>query len=324
MTLHQTTPEEGEVAAWREYKACPTQAGRDSLVSRYEKLVRSVVTSLNPPQHQYDDFLQVGFIALIKAIDRYNPDRGAKFSTYAVPTIAGEIRRYKRDKLRAVKDRMAHEASPAYYRAERCFTFAYGDPPQDDTQLARFLGCSVEAVRAARQAGFSIEAYSLDTITEDLEGDGLPQLERIADTLPDPYECVENLAVKIALERLPDKRLGTILKLRFYQGLSQKEVGQRLKISQMHVSRLEREAIQQLREYFGVKPVEPITSESRRKTSPGFTRNVHLKEFIEAVKATEQRYGKTLERPTVVLGRREQTYAEHPRWQPRCRQLDQG
>lgn len=294
-----------EVGLWQEYVARPTREKRDALVHKHEGLLRKIVTSLNPPPNQYDDYLQVGFIGLINAIDRYDPRFGTKFSTFATPTIAGEIRRYKRDCISVMKDRRGSEAIPAYFRAIDYFSIEYGRHPANDTELTAFLGCSIEALSTVAEfVNLSQGMISLDTPASDLDLIRTPLHEFIADETPDPYQGTEGLALRIAIDLLPNDRLRRLIKWRFYQGLSQTEVGELLGISQMHVSRLQREAILWLRTYFGVDELA-VPELDDDKPSPVITpSHQYIKEFFIAVEEKERQLGMKARRAAVAPGRR--------------------
>lgn len=292
-----------EATLWRDYFAFPTQKNRDALVYNYEGLVRAIATNLNPPPNQFDDYVQVGFIGLINAIDRFDPKFGTKFSSFAAPTIIGEIRRYRRDFLDTIRDRKGVDAIPLYYRAVSCFYKVYGRNPENDTELATFLGCSAEAVCVVREIGIHRNLASIDAPTSDHDEDRGFLLDLIADGTPDPYQQTEDLAMRIAIDSLPDDRQRLLIKWYFYQELSQHQISALLGISQNHVSRLQRKAIKWLREHFGVNELDaPIQNEGEHAAK--FTsRHQYISEFVLAVKQKEQELCSKTSQATVALGK---------------------
>jgi RNA polymerase sigma-B factor len=222
-------------------------AARDSLIRIHENLVRFLAAKFANRGEPLEDLIQVGMIGLINAVDRFEPDRGIKFSTYATPTIVGEIKRHFRDRSWYMKvPRWLQELNQHVVRANDVLAQTYGRSPTI-AEIAEHVGCSEEDALNAMELGNAYETISLDT-TLGVEGDAPLTL---SDSIGGEDLQLEQLSayddLKEAMEKL-DRRERMILHLRFYHELSQTEVARRLHISQMHVSRLQNRALRRLRE----------------------------------------------------------------------------
>ncbi|HZR53841.1 MAG TPA: SigB/SigF/SigG family RNA polymerase sigma factor [Streptosporangiaceae bacterium] len=211
------------------------------LVDRYSALVRACVRRYRNSPEPAEDLMQVGYVGLLKAINNFDPAFGNGLSAYAEPCISGEIKRHFRDKRWQVRvSRQAQELLLAIRTADEQLTQQLGRSP-DDRELARRLGVTVADVLDARQADLVFSAYSLDAPLSDGDEPAL-----LADVLGEDDEAVEHAldieAVHVHLDELP-VREQRILMMRFYGNLTQGEIGDRLGISQMHVSRLLRRAL---------------------------------------------------------------------------------
>ena len=182
---------------------------------------------------------------MLKAIDRFDPDRGAKFTSFAAPTILGELKRHFRDKGWAVHvPRDLQERALAVNRETETLSKELGRSPKP-REVAQSLRCGVEEVLEAQQAADSYEAASLDapTVREDDEGASLVDL--LGDDDPS-YDLVQDRdAIATTWKELPDIER-QVLELRFTHALTQREIGDRIGHSQMHVSRLLRRALNRL------------------------------------------------------------------------------
>ena len=252
--LSQTThPEAGDHAAARElerallirYHRDGNLAARDELVERCLPLARELARRYIYTDEPFDDLLQVASLALIKAIDRFDPDRGSKFASFAAPTILGELKRHFRDKgwsLHVPRD--LQERALAVGREAEALSKRLGRSPKP-REVARALGCSVEQVLEAQQAAASYEATSLDTPTT-RDDDDAPSLIDLLGGEDSGYELVEDRdEIASAWQRLPEMER-SVLELRFVHDLTQREIGERIGHSQMHVSRLLRRALSRL------------------------------------------------------------------------------
>ena len=221
------------------------EEARNQLVMGNLRLVLSVVSRFNPKNESVDDLFQVGCIGLIKAIDNFNLEMEVKFSTYAVPMIIGEVRRYQRDNnavrvSRGVRD-LAYKALQAKERICK-------DMQRDATitEIATELGVS------EREVGDAIEAIAQPiSLFDSVYGDGedtVYVIDKLADEDESDDIWVENITLREAMKRLSPREMG-IIDRRFYKGRTQMEIADEIGISQAQVSRLEKAAIDKLRRY---------------------------------------------------------------------------
>ena len=218
---------------------------REALVMGNLRLVLSVIGRFNPKREGVDDLFQVGVVGLIKAIDNFNLDMDVRFSTYAVPMIIGEVRRYQRDNnsvrvSRGMRD-LAYKALQTKEEISRCEQREAGV-----AEIAKRLGVSEKAVGEAMEA--IVEPISLfDSVYGDGE-DTVYVIDKLADESESDEAWVENISLKEALKKL-NSREKNIIERRFYKGRTQMEIAEEIGISQAQVSRLEKGAIDKLRKY---------------------------------------------------------------------------
>ena len=231
---------------WRETR---DQAAREELVHRFLPLAQHLARRYGGGREPLDDLVQVASMGLVKAVDRFDPDRGVAFSSFAVPTILGELRRHLRDTGWAVRvPRSVQERVLDVTAAIDRLSSVLGRSPSS-SDVADELGITTEEVLEAREAGVALEALSLDAPrrTSDKESEG----ETRSDALGADDERLElvELGATIAptLEQL-SARDREILHLRFVEDMTQSEIASRIGVSQMHVSRLLRRALARLRE----------------------------------------------------------------------------
>ena len=246
-------PGHGERAAARaaeqwlllRYHRCGDPAARDELVERFLPFARDLALRYAYMDQPLDDLMQVASLGLIKAIDRFDPDNGAKFTTYAAPTIVGELKRHFRDKGWALRvPRELQERALAVGRVTEELSKQIGRSPRP-REVAQALGCRVEQVLEAQEAAASYEAASLDapTVRDDDAAAALVDLMGAEDPA---YELVEDRdAIASSWRALPEVEC-KVLELRFMSDLTQREIGERMGYSQMHVSRLLRRALNHL------------------------------------------------------------------------------
>jgi RNA polymerase sigma-B factor len=223
------------------------RAAREALVERFLPLARQLARRYQRGSEPLDDLIQVASLGLLKAIDRFEPDRPTAFSSFAVPTILGELKRHFRDRGWSVRvPRDLQELAVRVERVGEDLTRALGRAPTPG-EIAEHVGVTTEHVLEAREAAGAYRAISLDRPRDDDdEGDG-----GIADAMgvEDPgFGIAEDAAT---VERLMDvlgEREREVLRLRFVEDLTQSEIGARVGVSQMHVSRLLRQAVERLRE----------------------------------------------------------------------------
>jgi RNA polymerase sigma-B factor len=225
---------------------------REQLVRTYLPLARTIARRYESPRVPLEDLVQVAAIGLMKAIDRYDPERGIAFSSYAVPTMVGEVQRHFRDHTWGVRPpRELQERAQRVLTANRELGAELGRPPSVG-ELAARLQLSLEDVVDALQACQARDITSLDRPrTADDDHDGT-----FGDLMggEDPeYALVEQrVTADRLMEAVLDDREREILRLRFQEDLTQSEIGERIGCSQMHVSRLVRGAIGKLSDAAGV------------------------------------------------------------------------
>lgn len=220
---------------------------REQLITAHLGLVSRLARRVTRNEEQLDDLMQVGYIGLIKAIDRFDPAKGNKFSTYAIPTITGEIRRYLRDRGSIIRiPRHIQELRIAVEKTHQLLTQQLTRAPADE-EVATELGIDAETVRKVRSLSF-YDLVSLDRELQELEEQEVSSLGTLFGQLDEELERSEDRAIiRRALEKLTPRQRA-ILHLLFYEDLSQAEIGELLNISQMQVSRLRRDALHILRD----------------------------------------------------------------------------
>jgi RNA polymerase sigma-B factor len=215
------------------------------LVQRHEKLVRSCVRQYKGSPEPTEDLMQVGYVGLMKAINNYDPDLGNSLSAYAAPCVSGEIKRHFRDKRWQIHvRRSAQELLLEVRKATEELTHNLGRTPTDE-ELAKRLGVTADDLLEARQADMVFSTYSLDAPLSDRDDPA-----QLGDVLGsedlDMEHAIDMEAVATHWRELPEREQ-RILVMRFYGNLTQAEIGMRLGISQMHVSRLLARALSHLR-----------------------------------------------------------------------------
>ncbi len=216
---------------------------RERLIDGNLRLVLRIIQRFTGKQEAADDLFQVGCIGLIKAIDNFNTELDVKFSTYAVPMIIGEIRRYLRDNnsirvSRSIRD-LAYRALQVKEELQR----KNNEEPSIE-KIASALGETTENVASAIEA--IVEPISLyDPVYND-GGDSVYVMDQLCDDESTVDRWLEGIALKEALERLGEREK-KIIKMRFYKGKTQVEIAEEIGISQAQVSRLEKGAIERIR-----------------------------------------------------------------------------
>jgi len=219
---------------------------REKLIEQYMSLVRSLARRYSYRGEQLEDLVQIGAIGLIKAIDRFDLERGVELTTYATPNIIGEIKRHFRDKGWAVRvPRGLQELNVQLSRLMEQLTVQLSRSPTIP-ELAKASGSTEEEVLEALESGRAYSSLSLSTGGGDGEDD-LDPLESIGSE-EQQYEVSENRAVLAPGFKALDERERMILQLRFFDGLTQSQIAQQVGISQMHVSRLIRRSLEKIRE----------------------------------------------------------------------------
>jgi RNA polymerase sigma-B factor len=220
-------------------------AAREELAELFLPLARDLARRYSYTEEPFDDLLQVACLGLVKAIDGFDPDRGAKFTSYAAPTMLGELKRHFRDKGWALRvPRELQERTLAVGRETEALSKRLGRSPKP-REVAQALGCSVEQVLDAHEAGASYQATSLDAPAGRDDDDAAVLLDLIG-AEDSAYERFEDRdAIASMWEALPERER-KVIELRFMSDLTQREIGERMGYSQMHVSRLLRRALRRL------------------------------------------------------------------------------
>jgi RNA polymerase sigma-B factor len=227
---------------FRRYKTSRDPALRDAIAERFLPLVHSLAGRYARGSEPMDDLVQVGSIGLLNAIDRYDPDNGTAFSSFAVPTIVGEIKRHFRDRTWSVRvPRSLQELSGRIRAAESDLGGSLGRSPTA-AELAAELGTDIEGLLSARAVAACQYADSLERIIGADDADGKTVADRFEVTDPG-FGAVDDAFTLSTLMHGLDERMREILRLRFEQDLTQSEIAERVGISQMHVSRLIRDAL---------------------------------------------------------------------------------
>jgi RNA polymerase sigma-B factor len=214
------------------------------MIERHLGLARHLALRYADSGEPFEDLVQVASIGLVKAVDRFDPERGVAFSTFAVPTILGELRRHFRDRGWAIH--VPRDLKEAALRLDRAIASHPGRPPTP-AELAKATGFTVEEVLDAMEAGGAHRALSLDAPTGS-DDEGAPST--IVDQLGDEDQEISRARDRATIARLSqvlDEREREILRLRFEEDLTQTEIGERIGVSQMHVSRLIRSALTRMR-----------------------------------------------------------------------------
>jgi RNA polymerase sigma-B factor len=226
------------------YKTDGDRAAREQLIADLMPLVRSLALRYTGRGESLDDLVQVGCIGLINAIDRFDPERGVELTTYAVPTILGEIQRHFRDKAWAVHvPRSVKELNVRLARLLDSLTAELGRSPTIE-ELAKAADAEEDEVIEALE---SAHAYTVRSLSAPFDDDAQGGLSELVGEQERGYEQVEEgVLVEAGLEAL-DERERRIVELRFFDGLTQSQIAAEIGISQMHVSRLLRRALQTMR-----------------------------------------------------------------------------
>jgi RNA polymerase sigma-B factor len=222
-------------------------AARRELVERFLPFARDLALRYSYTDEPIDDLVQVACLGLLKAVDRYEPARGTRFTSYAAPTILGELKRHFRDKGWALHvPRDLQERALKAVREGEILAKRLGRSPSV-REVAKAVGCSSEELLEAYEAASSYETASLDApaVRADAEGAALVDLLGRDD---DGYEAVaDGEALATAWRGLPPQER-RVLELRFVKDMTQREIGDVIGFSQMHVSRLLRRALSHLEE----------------------------------------------------------------------------
>ena len=218
-------------------------AAREELIAGNLRLVLSVIQKFSNRSENVDDLFQVGCIGLIKAIDNFNTDLDVRFSTYGVPMIVGEIRRYLRDNSAMRVSRSMRDTAYKVLQAKEKFMAEHQREPTME-EIAKILGLKREDVVFAMDA--IMDPVSLYEPVYSDGGDAICVMDQVKDSKNTDESWLEHIALKEAISHLSDRERH-ILSLRFFEGRTQMEVSAEIGISQAQVSRLEKNAIWKIR-----------------------------------------------------------------------------
>ena len=241
----KTLTSEEKTALLKKAKSGDKKA-REELISGNLRLVLSIIQRFGGKSGEADDLFQVGCIGLMKAIDNFDTEIGVKFSTYAVPMIIGEIRRYLRDNnMLRVSRGMRDLAYRALSAKEELSMTMLREPTADD--IAEKLGEKPRDVAEALEA--IMEPVSLYEPIYGENGDALYVMDQIRDMDADDEQWLESIALSEALRKLSEREKN-IIRMRFYRGKTQMEIADEIGISQAQVSRIEKSALERIRKDF--------------------------------------------------------------------------
>ncbi len=241
--------EEEKSALFTRIKAGDLKA-REEYIKGNLRLVLSVIKRFSNSNENVDDLFQIGCIGLIKSIDNFNPDMGVKFSTYAVPMIIGEIRRYLRDNNSIRVSRSLRDTAYKVIHTKELLSKELSrEPTLED--IAKELDIPKEDIVFALDAIQSPVSLYEPVYTDG--GDTLYVMDQISDKKNKEEAWVEELSLSDAMKRL-NERENYIIKLRFFEGKTQMEVAEEIHISQAQVSRLEKSALKNMKNYLSIVP----------------------------------------------------------------------
>lgn len=238
-----------KVYEWiKRYQENGDDEAQTNLVLHYHNLVESIARKYSQGKSFHEDLVQVGVIGLLGAIKRYDASFGRSFEAFAVPTIVGEIKRFLRDKTWSVHvPRRIKELGPKIKNAVEELTREMQSSPQI-SDIAEYIGATEEEILEAMEMGKSYQALSVDhSIEADSDGSTITLLD-VVGGIDEGFEQVNQRMILEKILPVLDEREQKILQYTFIENRSQKETGELLNISQMHVSRVQRQAIKKLRE----------------------------------------------------------------------------
>jgi RNA polymerase sigma-B factor len=241
-------PPEGEFERlFAQWRATGDPALRDRLILMHRNLVTYLARRFTDRGEMYEDIIQQGLIGLINALDHFDANRGVRFATFATPTIVGEIRRYFRDKTWSVRvPRRLQELHQTINKRIEALTQELDRSPTY-AEIARALGVEEEDVVEAMEMSQALDPTSLDETTGSDENGSAPIADQVGGEDANLERVNEFSQLQDALQQLTPRQQ-TVLKLAYFEGFSQAEIAKEIKVSPMHVSRLQRRALSQLRE----------------------------------------------------------------------------
>lgn len=239
--------EEEKTALFERIKAGDKEA-RETYIRGNLRLVLSIIRRFSNTNENVDDLFQIGCIGLIKSIDNFDPTMQVKFSTYAVPMIIGEVRRYLRDNNSVRVSRSIRDTAYKALHAQELMTRKNNQDPTL-SEIAEEIGIPEEDIVFALDA-IQTPVSLYDPIYTD-GNDTLYVMDQISDKKNKEERWIEELSLSDAMSRL-NERENLIIQLRFFQGKTQMEVAKEIQISQAQVSRLEKSALKTMRQYLSL------------------------------------------------------------------------
>ncbi|MEB2283010.1 RNA polymerase sigma factor SigB [Lysinibacillus xylanilyticus] len=246
---HKTSSKE-DILRWIAlYQLTEDDEAQTNLVMHYQYLVESIARKYSNGKSNYDDIAQVGMLGLLGAIRRFNPNVGQNFEAFAIPTIVGEIKRFLRDKTWDVHvPRRIKELGPRIKTTVEALTIELQRSPSIK-EIADRLEVEEEEVLEAMEMSRSYHALSMDhSVESDSDGSAVTLLDMMGKE-DDGFELINKRMIVSDAMGILDEREREIIQLTYLEQLTQNEVGERLGISQMHVSRIQRKAIKKLQEF---------------------------------------------------------------------------
>ena len=232
---------------FQEYRRTGDRALRNELVEEHVRLAEFLARRFSHRGESPDDLRQVALVGLLKAVERFEPDRGLQFSSFATPTITGELTRHFRDRWRAVRvPRRVQELHLELDRTVNDLSQELGRPPTP-AEIAQRAGVLEEDVLESMEAGSMYRLASIDAGRPDDEA-STGRLQRLRELDEELLAVDDRVAVSEMLSVLPEREQN-IVYLRFFEGLTQSEIADRVGISQMHVSRLLARSLETLGEH---------------------------------------------------------------------------
>ena len=232
---------------FRRYKEEGDMEAREQLVMSHMNLVRFIANKFKNRGEPLDDLLQVGYLGLLKAIDRFDPSRGLEFTTFATPTIMGEIKRHFRDKGWSVRvPRRLQELSAKVTQATEVLTGQLQRSPTVE-EIAEYLEVSVDEVLEAMESSSAYSSVPLEAPMGGDEDDAPSILDRYQSVDDDLAFTDDRIVLEDAMAAL-SPREREVLELRFKEGMTQVEIAERMGISQVQVSRLLRKTLKKVQD----------------------------------------------------------------------------
>ncbi len=240
------TKEEYDEALLREYCLSRDMHLRNELVNRYLYIAEIISKKFSNRGIDFDDLYQVASLALIKALERYDIDKGFKFSSFATPTIVGEIKNYFRDKSRIIRlPRKESEYIKKIENAKVQISNQLGRSPKPE-EIAEYLNITTEEVLELMESGYTTKTASLDYY---IDGDGETDLMAVVGQEEKNYRLIEDKDFINRVMSTLNEEERKVIHERFYKGRSQREISEEIGVSQMYISRMERRVLERFRRY---------------------------------------------------------------------------